>query len=66
MVKKLWIKKALPKASKGKLHKQMGVPVGKKIPKKKLTSAAKKGGILGKRAILAETLSRLRKKKKHG
>jgi len=41
----------------GALHKEMGVPQGKKIPKAKLASAASKGGTLGKRARLAETLS---------
>lgn len=40
----------------GALHKQMGVPEGKKIPEKKLNAAAKKGGKLGKRARLAKTL----------
>lgn len=46
---------------KGALHKQMGVPAGKKIPAKKLNAAAKKGGVLGKRAKLAKTLKSLRK-----
>lgn len=41
---------------KGALHKQMGVPAGKKIPAAKLAKAAKAGGTLGKRARLAETL----------
>jgi hypothetical protein len=40
----------------GALHKQLGVPMGKKIPASKLAAAAKKGGKLGKRARLAETL----------
>jgi hypothetical protein len=40
----------------GALHKEMGVPMGKKIPAKKLAAAAKKPGKLGKRARLAETL----------
>lgn len=54
--KKLWIQEALPPSSKGKLHKQMGVPAGKKIPLGKLEKAAQKGGVLGKRANLALTL----------
>lgn len=41
---------------KGALHKEMHVPAGKKIPAKRLKAAAKKGGKLGKRARLAETL----------
>ena len=40
----------------GALHKQLGVPQGQKIPAKKLAAAASKGGTLGKRARLAETL----------
>ena len=47
---------------KGALHKELGVPEGKKIPEKKLKSAAKKPGIEGKRARLAETLKGLHKK----
>lgn len=47
---------------KGALHKEMDVPAGKKIPAKKLASAAKKGGKLGKRARLAETLKKMHKK----
>lgn len=46
---------------KGALHKEMGVPQGKKIPAKKLAAAAKKPGKLGKRARLAETLKSLKK-----
>lgn len=47
---------------KGALHKELGVPEGKKIPEKKLKSAAKKPGVEGKRARLAETLKGLHKK----
>lgn len=57
-----WIQKALPKSSRGKLHKELGVPEGKKIPEKKLKAAAKKPGKEGKRARLAETLKKLNKK----
>ena len=45
----------------GALHKELGVPKGKKIPKKKLEAAAKKGGKEGKRARLAETLEKMHK-----
>jgi hypothetical protein len=45
----------------GALHKQLGVPQGKKIPAKKLASAAKAGGKLGQRARFAETLKGLNK-----
>ena len=47
---------------KGALHKELGIAEGKKIPAKKLKAAAKKKGIEGKRARLAETLKGLRKK----
>lgn len=46
----------------GALHKQLHVPKGKKIPAKKLAAAAKKGGKLGQRARLAETLKKMHHK----
>lgn len=46
----------------GALHKQLGIPEGKKIPVKKLKAAEKKGGKLAKRAHLAETLRGFHKK----
>jgi hypothetical protein len=39
----------------------MKVPEGKKIPARKLEAAAKKPGIMGKRARLAETLKGFKK-----
>lgn len=57
---KKWIQKAIKKP--GALHEELHVPKGKKIPAKKLKAAAKKGGKEGKRARLAETLKKLRKK----
>ena len=45
----------------GALHRELGVPMGKKIPKAKIAKAAKAGGKLGQRARFAETLSHLRK-----
>lgn len=59
--KKKWIQKAISKP--GALHKQLGVSSGEKIPAAKLAAAAKKGGKLGKRARLAQTLSKIAKKK---
>jgi len=56
---KNWIAKAIKKP--GALHKQLGVPQGKKIPAKKLAVAAKKPGKEGKRARLAQTLKKLHK-----
>lgn len=52
-----WIQGAIKHP--GALHEQMGVPQGQKIPEKKLAAAAKKPGVLGKRARLAETLKRM-------
>lgn len=47
---------------KGALHKEMGIPEGKKIPEKKLDKAAKSDNPkLAKRARLAKTLRGLRK-----
>lgn len=54
-----WIQKMHMK--KGALHKELGIKEGKKIPDKKLASAAKKPGVEGKRARLAETLKKLHK-----
>lgn len=55
-----WIQGAIKHP--GALHKQLGVPEGTKIPAKKLSAAAEKGGTLGKRARLAQTLGKLGKK----
>ena len=57
---KKWIQKA--KIKKGELHKDLGVPMGKKIPKSKLKAAAKKKGKVGKRARLAMTFAKMKKK----
>ena len=55
-----WIQKAIKKP--GALRAQLGVKEGKTSPAKKLAAAAKKPGTLGKRARLAETLGKMRKK----
>ncbi len=52
---KQWISSAIKHP--GALHKQMGVPEGQKIPKKRLAAAANAGGTLGRRARLAQTLA---------
>jgi hypothetical protein len=59
MADKKFIQKAIKKP--GALHKELGIPQGKKIPAKKLNAAAKKGGKLGQRARFAKTLKGLRK-----
>lgn len=55
--KKNWIKGAIKHP--GALHRALGVPVGKKIPAKKMAAAKKKGGRIGKMARLANTLRNL-------
>jgi hypothetical protein len=57
-----WIQKAIKHP--GALHKQLGVPAGEKIPAGKLSAAAEKGGKLGKRARLAQTLRKLKEEYK--
>jgi hypothetical protein len=48
---------------KGALHEELGVPEGKKIPAKKLKKAEHSTNpTLRKRAVLAETLGKLRGK----
>lgn len=56
---KKWIQKAINPKHKGKLHKELGVPQGEKIPASKLNAAIKKGGKIGKEAKLAKTLKSL-------
>jgi hypothetical protein len=56
-----WIHKAIKK--KGSLRRTMGVGKGETIPKGRLTEAAKGGGVTGRRARLAITLGRLRRRK---
>jgi hypothetical protein len=56
---KKWIQKAIKHP--GQLHKDLGVPQGKKIPAAKLRAAAKKGGKVGQRARLAITLKGIKK-----
>jgi hypothetical protein len=55
-----WIQEAVQKP--GSLRKSMGVKEGQKIPPKKLAAAAKKPGKMGKRARLAQTFAKMRKK----
>ena len=54
-----WIKEAIKHP--GALRKELGVKAGEKIPAKKLAAAAKKPGVLGRRARLAETLKGFKK-----
>lgn len=54
-----WIKGAIKKP--GSLRKSLGVKAGEKISAGKLAKAAGKPGVMGKRARLAQTLSKLNK-----
>lgn len=54
-----WIQGAIKKP--GSLRKSLHVKEGEDIPEKKLDEAADKGGLMGKRARLAQTLKKLRK-----
>jgi len=54
-----WIQGAIKKP--GSLRKTLGVKAGQKIPAAKLSAAAKKSGITGRRARLAITLKGLKK-----
>jgi hypothetical protein len=58
---KKWIQKAIKKP--GALREQLGVPEDKPIPEEKLNRAAKKPGKLGKRARMAKTLKKLRRRR---
>lgn len=58
MAKKKWIAGAIK--NKGALHKELGIASGKKIPEKTLKKAASRGGKLGERARLAETLRKFK------
>lgn len=58
---KKWIQKAVK--NKGALHRELGVPEGKKIPAKKLKVAEHSSNSKErKRAVLAKTLKKLRSK----
>jgi hypothetical protein len=62
MASKKWIQKAIPKSSKGALHRELGVPGGKKIPEKKMAKAAKsENPKVRKQVALARTLSKMKK-----
>jgi len=54
-----WIQNAIKKP--GALRAELGAKPGKPIPAKKLAAAAKKPGVEGKRARLAETLKGFKK-----
>ncbi len=61
---KNWISKAIKHP--GALHRQLGIKAGHKIPAGTLFNAAKKGGVMGSRARLAETLKGFKHKMVEG
>ena len=60
MAKEKWIAGAIK--HKGALRKELHAKKGEPIPAKKLAAAAKKPGVEGKRARLAETLKKMHRK----
>lgn len=54
-----WMAGALNPAHKGMLHKNLGIPMGTKIPGARLAAAAKEPGKVGKRARLALTMRKM-------
>jgi hypothetical protein len=60
MAAKKFIAQAISKP--GALRKSLGVKEGKDIPAKALEKAAKKPGVTGQRARLAETLKKMNSK----
>ena len=59
--KKKWIQGAIKHP--GKLHKELGIALDKKIPEKKLDKAThSKNPTIRKEAVLAKTLKSFRKK----
>ncbi len=54
-----WIAASGINQHKGALHRELGVPMGQKIPAGKLAAAAKGDSKLAKRARLAQTLRKL-------
>lgn len=52
-----WIGKAIKRP--GQLHRDLGVPLGQRIPLTKLRAAAKRKGKVGQRARLAMTLRKM-------
>lgn len=47
----------------GQLHRDLGVPQGKKIPPGLIAAAAKRGGKVGQRARFAQTLKKLSRRR---
>lgn len=57
-----WIQRAHLKG--GALHRMLGIPLGQKIPKAMIESAARQGGLLGRRAHAALNLRKIAERRK--
>jgi hypothetical protein len=62
-VNRRWIQSMGP-LKKGALHRDLGVPMKKKIPYSMLKAAAKRKGVVGRRARLALTFRRITNRRK--
>jgi hypothetical protein len=60
-----WMQEAFANA-RGQLHRDLGVPQSRTIPLERLESAAKRPGVVGKRARLALTARRIQARRKRG
>lgn len=60
-----WISGAIPPSHRGRLHRDLHIPEGQKIPEKKILKAEHSDNpAIAKRAHLAETLKKLHRR--HG
>jgi hypothetical protein len=59
-----WIQKAVNPRHKGLLHRELGVPQGRKIPMAKLRRALKMGGKIARRAQFAINMRKFQRKKR--
>jgi len=61
---KRWVQKAINPKHKGYLHRALKVPLDKKIPLSKLRRAAKRSGVIGRRARFALIARKFRHRQK--
>jgi hypothetical protein len=61
VAKRNWISSAISRP--GALHRQLGIPMRRRIPVAVLERAAQRSGTLGRRARLALTLRRLNRRR---
>jgi hypothetical protein len=61
MARRRWIRGAI--SHRGALHRALGIPMNRRIPTSTLEALARAPGKLGKRARLALTLRRFRRRR---